>query len=233
MAKNDIAVISEMFEEFKQTLNNISSKVDAMHNKDKTNQPNPEYMRLIERSREIKMGVDELFPFIRNEVKECQGEVEKRIKEQTAKVTGNQKVIAETLRKPVGVKGVFIISFKSIKTLIFLFSITALSLCSIYTNVSQYMEKRLLQDSDLKYRYIKLQNGISEKELLELEDLFNDRENKDLIRELRDKIEDKEKKTTSSVTPKTRLFHLSFDLGVQYPYPYRCGMSANSIVGNQ
>lgn len=194
MAKNDIAVISEMFEEFKQTLNNISSKVDAMHNKDKTNQPDPEYMRLIERSRETKMGVDDLFPFIRNEVKECQGEVEKRIKEQAAKVIGNQKVIAEALRKPVGVKGVFSISFKSIKTLIFLFSITALSLCSIYTNVSQYKEKCLLQDSDLKYRYIKLQNGIAEKELLELEDLFNDSENTDLLKKLKNSIEEREKK---------------------------------------
>lgn len=30
-----------------------------------------------------------------------------------------------------------------------------------------------------------------------------------------------------------RLFHLSFDLGVQCPYPYQCDMGTNSVVGNQ
>lgn len=30
-----------------------------------------------------------------------------------------------------------------------------------------------------------------------------------------------------------RLFHLSFDLGVQCPYPYQCDMDTNSIGGNQ
>lgn len=31
----------------------------------------------------------------------------------------------------------------------------------------------------------------------------------------------------------TRLFHLSFDLGVHFPYPYQFDMGANSAVGNQ
>lgn len=30
-----------------------------------------------------------------------------------------------------------------------------------------------------------------------------------------------------------RLFHLSFDLEVQCPYPFQCGMGENCIVGNQ
>ncbi|MDH6354672.1 sugar-specific transcriptional regulator TrmB [Dysgonomonas sp. PH5-45] len=194
MAKNDIAIISEMFEEFKQTLNEISSKVDAMHNEDEANQPDPEYMRLIERSKETGNKVDDLFHFIRHEVKECQGEVEKRIKEQTTKLVGSQKETEEALRKLSLVKDTFAISFKSIKTLTILLSTIVLLLCSIHTNISQYKEKCLLQDSDLKYRYIKLQNGISEKELLELEDLFNDSKNTDLLKKLKNSIEEREKK---------------------------------------
>lgn len=31
----------------------------------------------------------------------------------------------------------------------------------------------------------------------------------------------------------TRLFHLSFDLGLRSPYPFQWGMGANSIVDNQ
>ena len=32
---------------------------------------------------------------------------------------------------------------------------------------------------------------------------------------------------------KSRLFHLSFDLGVQSPYPCQCGMGGYPVVGNQ
>ena len=31
----------------------------------------------------------------------------------------------------------------------------------------------------------------------------------------------------------SRLFHLSFDLGVQSPYPCQCGMGGYPVVGNQ
>ena len=31
----------------------------------------------------------------------------------------------------------------------------------------------------------------------------------------------------------TRLFHLSFELGVPFPYPCQCGMGGNTIIGNQ
>lgn len=30
-----------------------------------------------------------------------------------------------------------------------------------------------------------------------------------------------------------RLFHLSFELGVPFPYPCQCGMGGNTIIGNQ
>ena len=32
---------------------------------------------------------------------------------------------------------------------------------------------------------------------------------------------------------KSRLFHLSFELGVPFPYPCQCGMGGNTIIGNQ
>lgn len=31
----------------------------------------------------------------------------------------------------------------------------------------------------------------------------------------------------------SRLFHLSFELGVPFPYPCQCGMGGNTIIGNQ
>jgi hypothetical protein len=45
--------------------------------------------------------------------------------------------------------------------------------------------------------------------------------------------EEKLCRALAKLSHESRLFHLSFDLGVQIPYPYQCDMGANSVVDNQ
>ena len=41
------------------------------------------------------------------------------------------------------------------------------------------------------------------------------------------------KRDAEQVGADARLFHLSFELGVPFPYPCQCGMGGNTIIGNQ
>ncbi len=47
-----------------------------------------------------------------------------------------------------------------------------------------------MSDNDIKYRYIKMVVGINAEELSRLEDLFHINKDKELIREIREQVEE-------------------------------------------
>jgi len=73
---------------------------------------------------------------------------------------------------------------------VFLFLLFTVSLIG---NVYQRKELTRVSDNDLKYRYIKMMGGINAEELSNLEDMFHYNKDKELIREIRKKVEEHER----------------------------------------
>ncbi|MCW0483829.1 hypothetical protein [Gaoshiqia sediminis] len=73
---------------------------------------------------------------------------------------------------------------------VFLFLLFTVSLIG---NIYQRNKQTRVSDNDLKYRYIKMIGGINAEELSNLEDMFHYNKDKELIREIRKKVEEHER----------------------------------------
>jgi hypothetical protein len=86
------------------------------------------------------------------------------------------------------------LDLKSTKVLVSIIVMSLLLNGSLIYNVHQHRENKHLKDSDIKYRYIKAANGISPEELDKLENLFHYNRDKKKIKEIRQNVEDYERK---------------------------------------
>ena len=84
------------------------------------------------------------------------------------------------------------LDFKSTKVLIAIVAMSVLLNGSLLYNIHQYRENKRLNDSDIKYRYIKTSNGINPDGIYELENLFHYKRDKKKIKEIRQYVEDYE-----------------------------------------
>lgn len=99
------------------------------------------------------------------------------LQEQANKVSAeflNQKVaeINELVKQPSVVINKYSIDFKSSKIFIAIIFLSLSLFCSLLGNYSQYQENNRLTDNDLKYRFVKMKNGIVPNELTRLENFF-------------------------------------------------------------
>lgn len=86
----------------------------------------------------------------------------------------NEKIAQlETVAKqPSIVKNQYIIDFKSSKAVIAIIFLSLGLFCSLFGNYNQYQENSKLADNDLKYRFVKMKNGILPNEITRLENFF-------------------------------------------------------------
>ena len=91
-------------------------------------------------------------------------------------------------------ENVFIVDFRNSKAALTMISMALVILLSFGGNVWQLNRNSQLKDNDLKYRYIKSTNGISPENLNKLEDIFQYNRDKKLIREIRGKVEEYERR---------------------------------------
>lgn len=86
----------------------------------------------------------------------------------------NEKIAQlETVAKqPSLVKNQYTIDFKSSKTVIAVIFLSLGLFCSLFGNYNQYQENKRLTDNDLKYRFVKMKNGILPNEITRLENFF-------------------------------------------------------------
>ncbi|MFV0340502.1 MAG: hypothetical protein ACK5MA_07780 [Parachlamydiaceae bacterium] len=86
----------------------------------------------------------------------------------------NEKIAQlETVAKqPSIVKNQYIIDFKSSKAVIAIIFLSLGLFCSLFGNYNQYQENSRLTDNDLKYRFVKMKNGILPNEITRLENFF-------------------------------------------------------------
>lgn len=86
----------------------------------------------------------------------------------------NEKIAQlETVAKqPSIVKNQYTIDFKSSKSVIAIIFLSLGMFCSLFGNYNQYQENSRLTDNDLKYRFVKMKNGILPNEITRLENFF-------------------------------------------------------------
>ncbi|MBF0761697.1 hypothetical protein IR148_11640 [Dysgonomonas mossii] len=76
------------------------------------------------------------------------------------------------VKQPSIVKNQYTIDFKSSKTVIAIIFLSLGLFCSLFGNYNQYQENDRLTDNDLKYRFVKMKNGILPNEITRLENFF-------------------------------------------------------------
>ncbi|MBD8388170.1 hypothetical protein [Dysgonomonas sp. BGC7] len=86
----------------------------------------------------------------------------------------NEKIaqIEKIAKQPSIVKNQYTIDFKSSKIFIAIIFLLLGLFCSLFGNYNQYQENQRLTDNDLKYRFIKMKNGILPDEITRLENFF-------------------------------------------------------------
>lgn len=86
----------------------------------------------------------------------------------------NEKIVEleKIAKQPSIVKNQYTVDFKSSKVFVAVILILLGLLCSLFGNYSQYQENNGLTDNDLKYRFIKMKNGILPDEITRLENFF-------------------------------------------------------------
>lgn len=86
------------------------------------------------------------------------------------------------------------IDWKSSKVVIAIVCLSFLFLTSLFGNIHQFKVNSRMSDNDLKYRYINATNGINPGNLNILEGIFKFNRDKKKIREIRQKVEEYERK---------------------------------------
>jgi hypothetical protein len=86
------------------------------------------------------------------------------------------------------------LDFKSTKVLVTIVVMSLLLNGSLLYNIHQYRENKRLDDSDIKYRYIKAANGINPDGIYKLENLFHYNRDKKTIKEIRQNVQDHERR---------------------------------------
>jgi hypothetical protein len=89
---------------------------------------------------------------------------------------------------------VFTVDFRNSKAALTMISMGLVILLSFGGNLWQWNRNCELKDNDLKYRYIKLKNGITPENLYKLEDIFQYDRDMKLIKEIRGNVEEYERK---------------------------------------
>lgn len=161
------SVISVLFEEIKSRITSIESKIDKISNAnsaEKTEANLPAIPREVDYSR-----------------------IEQIIQQNTPKIDSSSK-------EPKPQRHYHILDFKSTKVFITLVVMSLLLSGALFYNIYQYRENKRLNESDIKYRYIKAANGINPDGIYELEKFFHYNRNKKKIKEISQFVIEHERK---------------------------------------
>ncbi len=203
--KMDASTVYALFEELKQKIEQLS-KCGISDNQTKSNFDTEEIVVLMH---ELRNRVNQK-RFSPEQIKELQ-----KIQAQVAgyslgKVNDNIRTILTELKAiivPLDEKGdrlqtptnmvirkehVFIVDFRRSKTAITIITMALIILLSWGGNIWQLKNNSQLKDSDLKYRYIKMEGKASSKDLLRLETIFTYNRNSDSISNIEEQVENYE-----------------------------------------
>lgn len=122
-------------------------------------------------------------------IKELQKETDKSVS-----LSLNQKIaeINELVKQPSIVITKYSIDFKSSKIFIAIIFLSLGLFCSLFGNYNQYQENCKLTDNDLKYRFVKMKNGILPNEITRLENFFYYSDSAYVVKNIRKSVIDYE-----------------------------------------
>lgn len=170
--------IQIVFDGFAQTLEEIKSElIQQNYNNQVDTQSalNTDLLnKIAETIEQAKKAIDEedLKKFL-NVVISVTTELQERANKVSAEFL-NQKIaeLKELVKQPTIIEKRYSIDFKSSKIFIAIIFLSLGLFCSLLGNYNQYQENNRLTDNDLKYRFVKMKNGISPNEITRLENFF-------------------------------------------------------------
>jgi len=197
---NNISIISVMFEEIKGMLASIDEKLNERLGI-KENHSSPATVAEPKSDTKIKTVIPEqllrlIATYMQNSdqkignISDTVMQSEKHVLSQInelKQITVSQKPDSKVLHYHR-------IEWKSSKVMIAIVCLSVLLLGSLFGNIHQFEVNSRMTDNDLKYRYIKSTNGIGGGNLNKLEDIFQYNRDKKLIREIRQKVDEYERK---------------------------------------
>jgi hypothetical protein len=203
-------MVSLMFEEIKGLLTSIDMKL----NERVTAKENPSP---VETTTESKSDVnnntvkpDQLLQLIASYLHNSEqkiGKVSESLRESEKHVLSNMedlKRITISQKPNSKVRHYHNIDLRSSKVVITIVCLSVLLLTSLFGNVQQFIVNSKMTDNDLKYRYIKSTNGVSPENLYKLEDIFQFNRDKKKIREIRQNVEDYQRKANEAAEKHVR-----------------------------
>jgi len=197
---NNISIISVMFEEIKGMLASIDEKLNERLGI-KENHSSPATVAEPKSDTKIKTVIPEqllrlIATYMQNSdqkignISDTVMQSEKHVLSQInelKQITVSQKPDSKVLHYHR-------IEWKSSKVMIAIVCLSVLLLGSLFGNIHQFEVNSRMTDNDLKYRYIKSTNGIGGGNLNKLEEIFQYDRDKKMIREIRQKVEEYERK---------------------------------------
>lgn len=170
--------IQIVFDGFAQTLEEIKSELIQQNDNNQVDTQsalNTDLLnKIAETIEQAKKAIDEedLKKFL-NIVINITTELQERANKASAEFL-NQKIaeLKELVKQPTIIEKRYSIDFKSSKIFITIIFLSLGLFCSLLGNYSQYQENSRLTDNDLKYRFVKMKNGILPNEITRLENFF-------------------------------------------------------------
>lgn len=197
---NNNSMVSVMFEEIKGLLTSIEKKLNERAPVKESLSPQE---TMTEPKSEAKINTvkpEQLFRLITVYLQETErkiSQVSETIRESEMHVLSQMEELKQiTIRqKPDSkVRHYHIIDLKSPNVVFAIALLSLLLLGSFIGNIYQIIQINQIEDNDLKYRYVKSKNGISPENLYKLEEIFHYRKDEKLIREVRQNVEDYERR---------------------------------------
>ena len=195
---NNNSMISLMFEEIKSLITSLDKKIDEriavqgnpvhdtpLQNPDEEQEQSP----LGKSIRQIPLHLAGIQKRL-NQISETDIESEKHVLshlEELKRRIDNSKTVTS-------VHHYHVVDIKSSKVMVTFIVLFFVLLGSLTGNIYQIQKINRMNDNDIKYRYIKITNGISPENLYKLENIFNYNRDKKLIKEIRKEVENYERK---------------------------------------
>ncbi len=210
-SKMDSSAVYTLFEELKQKIDELDKNATPIDQTDSTVN-SEELISLIEELK-VKLNqpqfskrqIENLGQIAANSINMINANFSKAITEMESAIKPIDEKINQIKSQQnlvIRKEHVFTVDFRNSKAALTMISMGLVILLSFGGNIWQLNRNCELKDNDLKYRYIKLTNGITPENLYKLENIFRYNRDKKLIREIQKKVEDWEKaiqKTAESI----------------------------------
>jgi hypothetical protein len=202
-SKMDSSAVYTLFEELKQKIDELGKKSNPIHQANST--LGSEVLNSLIEDLQIRINQQQFTPEQIKNLGQISAYSVNKVNENLNKVFTEIKAVITPIDERISLlkfpqniavrnDHFFSVDFRNSKAAITMISMALIILLSFGGNIWQLNRNSQLKDNDLKYRYIKSNNGINPENLYKLEDIFQYNRDKKLIKEILGNVEDYERK---------------------------------------